>query len=89
MMKCPSSGSIRHRFLCRHRTSGDCPKPPEPAEVARKRSSVLRNSNSAASVCISDPDAEQPVFNDMRQNLQALGTLVADIRTATRITPHV
>lgn len=26
-----------------------------------------------AIVTISDPDAEQPVFNDMRQNLQALG----------------
>jgi hypothetical protein len=35
MMKCPSSGSIRHRFLCRYRTSGNCPQPPEPAEVAR------------------------------------------------------
>ena len=34
-MKCPSSGSIRHRFLYRHRPSGDCPQPPEPLEVAR------------------------------------------------------
>lgn len=40
-------------------------------------------------VTISDPDAEQPVFNDMRQNLQALGTQIADIRTAARITPRV
>ncbi len=40
-------------------------------------------------VTISDPDAEQPVFNDMRQSLQALGTQIADIRTAARITPRV
>ena len=38
---------------------------------------------------INDPDSEQPVFNDMRQNLQALGTQIADIRTAARITPRV
>ncbi len=42
-----------------------------------------------AIVTISDPDAEQPVFNDMRQNLQALGVQIADIRTAARITPRV
>jgi hypothetical protein len=42
-----------------------------------------------AIVTISDPDAEQPVFNDMRQNLQALGTQIADIRTAARITPRI
>ena len=42
-----------------------------------------------AIVTISDPDAEQPVFNEMRQNLQALGTQIADIRTAARITPRV
>lgn len=40
-------------------------------------------------VTISDPDAEQPVFTDMRQSLQALGTQIADIRTAARITPRV
>lgn len=40
-------------------------------------------------VTISDPKNEQPVFNDMRQNLQALGTQIADIRTAARITPRV
>ena len=40
-------------------------------------------------VTISDPDGEQPVFNDMRQSLQALGTQIADIRTAARITPRV
>ena len=42
-----------------------------------------------AIVTISDPDAERPVFNDMRQNLQALGTQIADIRTAARITPRI
>jgi hypothetical protein len=42
-----------------------------------------------AIVTISDPDAEQPVFNDMRQSLQALGTQIADIRTAARITARV
>ncbi len=40
-------------------------------------------------VTISDPDAEQPVFNDMRQNLQARGTQIADIRTAARIMPRI
>lgn len=42
-----------------------------------------------AIVTISDPAAEQPVFNDLRQSLQALGTQIADIRTAARITPRV
>jgi hypothetical protein len=42
-----------------------------------------------AIVTISDPGAEQPVFNEMRQNLQALGAQIADIRTAARITPRV
>lgn len=42
-----------------------------------------------AIVTISDPDGEKPVFNDMRQNLQALGTTIADIRTAARITSRV
>jgi hypothetical protein len=42
-----------------------------------------------AIVTISDPAGEQPVFNDMRQNLQALGAQIADIRTAARITPRV
>jgi hypothetical protein len=37
---------------------------------------------------ISDPDAEQPV-HDQRQNLQAPGIQIADIRTAARITPRV
>lgn len=42
-----------------------------------------------AIVTISDPQGEQPVFNDLRQNLQALGAQIADIRTAARITPRV
>lgn len=42
-----------------------------------------------AIVTISDPDAKQPVFTDMRQNLQSLGAQIADIRTAARITPRV
>ena len=42
-----------------------------------------------AIVTISDPDSEQQVFSDMRQSLQALGVLIADIRTAARITPRV
>lgn len=42
-----------------------------------------------AILTISDPEADKPVFNDMRQNLQALGTQIADIRTAARITPRV
>ncbi|MCJ8509809.1 S8 family peptidase [Rhizobium lemnae] len=42
-----------------------------------------------AILTISDPDAEKPVFNDMRQSLQAIGTQIADIRTAARITPRI
>ena len=42
-----------------------------------------------AIITISDPQGEEPVFNDMRQNLQALGVQIADIRTAARITPRV
>lgn len=42
-----------------------------------------------AILTISDPDAEKPVFNDMRQSLQAIGTQIADIRAAARITPRV
>lgn len=42
-----------------------------------------------AILTISDPEGEKPVFNDMRQNLQALGTTIADIRTAARITSRV
>ena len=42
-----------------------------------------------AIITISDPEGERPVFNDMRQNLQALGATIADIRTAARITSRV
>jgi hypothetical protein len=42
-----------------------------------------------AILTISDPDAEGAVFNDMRQSLQAIGTQIADIRTAARITPRI
>jgi len=42
-----------------------------------------------AILTINDPDAEMPVFNDLRQSLQAIGTQIADIRTAARITPRV
>lgn len=42
-----------------------------------------------AIVTISDPEGERPVFNDMRQSLQALGAIIADIRTAARITSRV
>jgi len=42
-----------------------------------------------AILTISDPEAEKPVFNDVRQSLQAIGTQIADIRTAARITPRV
>lgn len=42
-----------------------------------------------AIVTISDPEGAAPVFNDMRQNLQALGATIADIRTAARITSRV
>ena len=42
-----------------------------------------------AIVTISDPEGDAPVFNDMRQNLQALGATIADIRTAARITSRV
>ena len=36
-----------------------------------------------------DPFGVQPVFNDLRQTLLALGVQIADIRTAARITPRV
>lgn len=42
-----------------------------------------------AIITISDPEADKPVFNDMRQTLQALGATIADIRTAARITSRV
>lgn len=42
-----------------------------------------------AILTISDIDASEPVFNDMRQTLNALGVRTADIRTAARVTPRV
>lgn len=42
-----------------------------------------------AILTISDPKGEQPVFNDLRQTLTALGVQIADIRTAARITPRI
>jgi hypothetical protein len=42
-----------------------------------------------AILTISDPEGAQPVFNDLRQTLMALGVQIADIRTAARITPRV
>jgi hypothetical protein len=42
-----------------------------------------------AILTISDLEAVQPVFNDLRQTLTALGVQIADIRTAARITPRV
>lgn len=42
-----------------------------------------------AILTISDPERKQPVFNELRQSLLALGVQIADIRTAARITPRV
>lgn len=42
-----------------------------------------------AILTISDPEGAQPVFNDLRQILMALGVQIADIHTAARITPRV
>ena len=42
-----------------------------------------------AILTISDPQGVQPVYNDLRQSLVALGVQIADIRTAARITPRV
>ena len=38
---------------------------------------------------ISDPDKESPVFQEMRQSLQAHGIQTADIRVAARVSPRV
>lgn len=38
---------------------------------------------------ISDPEGQKPVFQEMRQALQAAGILTQDIRTATRVSPRV
>jgi len=42
-----------------------------------------------ALLTISDPKGEQPVFNDMRQVLNALGVRIEDIRTAARVSTRV
>ncbi len=42
-----------------------------------------------AILTISDPDRQQPVFNDLRQSLLAYGVEIADIRTAARITQRI
>ena len=42
-----------------------------------------------ALLTLSDPAGDQPVFNDMRQVLNALGVRIEDIRTASRITTRV
>jgi hypothetical protein len=38
---------------------------------------------------ISDPDKQRPIFQEMRQILQASGIQTADIRTAARVSPRV
>lgn len=42
-----------------------------------------------ALLTISDPKGKEPVFQNMRQSLQALGVQIVDIKTATRVTPRV
>lgn len=42
-----------------------------------------------AILTLSDLDGDKPVFNEVRQTLQALGVTTADIRTAARIAPRV
>jgi hypothetical protein len=42
-----------------------------------------------AILTIADPNKERPVFNDMRQSLQAAGVRIADIRTAARVTTRI
>ncbi|WP_374466592.1 S8 family peptidase [Ferrovibrio sp.] len=42
-----------------------------------------------ALLTISDPTGEHPVFNELRQNLTAVGVKISDIRTAARVTPRV
>jgi hypothetical protein len=37
---------------------------------------------------ITDPAKAAPVFQEMRQSLQALGTVTADLRTAARLRPR-
>jgi len=42
-----------------------------------------------AILTISDPQNTAPVYEQMRQNLQAIGVLISDIQTAARITQRV
>lgn len=42
-----------------------------------------------AILTIRDPRMEVGVFDEMRQNLQSIGAVIEDIRTAARITPRV
>jgi hypothetical protein len=42
-----------------------------------------------AILTIADPAGEKPVFNEMRQALQAQGVVTADIQTAARVTSRV
>jgi hypothetical protein len=43
----------------------------------------------SAILTIADPSGEQPVFNAMRQSLQALGVQIADVRVAARVVARV
>jgi hypothetical protein len=43
----------------------------------------------SAILTIADLEGAQPVFNDVRQSLQAMGVQISDIRTAARITSRV
>lgn len=40
-------------------------------------------------VTILDPDTAKPIFNEMRQSLQALGVQLENIQVAARITPRI
>jgi hypothetical protein len=42
-----------------------------------------------AILTIADPKGEKPVFNAMRQSLQALGVQIADVRVAARVVARV
>jgi len=42
-----------------------------------------------AMLTIADPKGERPVFNAMRQSLQALGVQIADVRVAARVVARV
>ena len=42
-----------------------------------------------ALLTISDPKGELPVFNEMRQGLNALGVQIEDIRTAARVLTRI